>query len=35
MPITYKCEPNNLPLWQSVTKTKEYIECARIHSIQD
>ena len=26
---------NNLPLWQSVTKPQEYIECPRIHSIQD
>ena len=30
-----KYEPNNLPLWQSVTKPQEYIECPRIHSTQD
>ena len=35
MLITYKCEPNNIPLWQSMTKTQEYIECPRIHSTQD
>ena len=35
MPITYKCEPNNLSFWQSMTKTQEYIECPRIHSTQD
>ena len=35
MPITWKYVINNLPLWQSITKPQEYIECPKIHSTQN